>query len=74
MDPVALQLVMVELADGQRGVFIGSPAVAGAPTIKNSNIVNVWFSNIQFVPADTTVPALIDIINAQASGSNQTLQ
>ncbi len=74
MDPVALQLVMVELADGQRGVFIGSPAVANAPTINDSSIVHVWFSNIQFIPADTTIPALIDLLNDQAVGGSHTLQ
>ena len=63
---VALQLVMVELSDGQRGIFIGSPAVAGLPQGHDSRIVNVWFSNIQRIPADISVPALMDLINSQA--------
>lgn len=67
IDPVALQLVMVELTNGQRGVFIGSPAVADAPSLNNSKIVNIWFSNVQFLPADTTIPALIDLINGEVA-------
>ena len=70
--------IEVELEDGQRGVFIGSPAVADTPSMLNAKIANIWFSNIQFIPAETTLPALIDLINDQSiSGSDkgrQTLQ
>jgi len=64
---VDLQLVMVELSGGQRGVFIGSPAVADMPKINASKIVNIWFSNIQRIPADMSVPDLMSMINDQVA-------
>jgi len=62
---VELQLITVELGDGQRGVFVGTPLVVTESVHTRDEINGIWFSNIQNIPKDITVAQLTSEVNQQ---------
>jgi len=74
MKPVLLQLVTVCLENGQRGVFVGVPLVSEQVPNEDGQIEDIWFSDIQEVPAQTQLSELIKIIQAQLCRCQSILQ
>lgn len=65
MKPISLQLVTVCLDNGQQGVFVGVPLVSPDNVDHDSQIEDIWFSDIQEVPAQTRLAELLKLIEAQ---------
>lgn len=66
---VELQLITIELGNGERGVFIGTPLVVSESVHNYDEINGIWFSNIQDIPGDVTVERLTSEVNAQIKNS-----
>jgi len=66
MKELALQLVTVELENGKQGVFIGGPLVTDDFTNSDCQVDNIWFSDIQEVPANITLSELVSLVHMQA--------
>ncbi len=64
-DTVELQLITVELGNGQRGVFVGTPLVITETVHQRDEINGIWFSNIQNIPKNITVEQLTSEVNEQ---------
>lgn len=62
---VELQLITVELGNGQRGVFVGTPLVITETVHDRDEINGIWFSNIQNIPKNITVEQLTSEVNEQ---------
>ena len=74
MKDIALQLVTVELENGQQGVFIGGPLVTDDFTDNDSQVDSIWFSDIQEVPANITLQELVNMVTRQLCRCNSALQ
>lgn len=74
MKPISLQLVSVSLENGQQGVFVGVPLVTEAVTDEDGQVQDIWFSNVQEVPAHTKLTDLIQLIQSQLCRCQSTLQ
>ncbi len=74
MKDVALQLVTVELENGEQGVFVGGPLVPDDYSSKDTQVDSIWFSDIQEVPASYTLTELINMVTQQIDRSKTTLQ
>ena len=74
MKPISLQLVTVNLENGQQGVFVGVPLMADQTQNEDSQVEDIWFSNIQEVPAHMTLVDLIRLIQSQLCRCQSTLQ
>jgi len=64
-DTLALQLLTIKTQNGQRWIFVGTPAVFPADSDSNNPIVDVWFSNIQDVPQNATIRSLVEMMDKQ---------
>jgi len=58
MKTIPLQLVVVELEDGQQGVFFGQPLLTDSELKADCGVQNVWFSNINTLPDGTSLEQL----------------
>ena len=67
MKELALQLVTVELENGKQGVFIGGPLITDDFTNADCQVDNIWFSDIQEVPANITLSELVSLVHEQVS-------
>ena len=65
MKSIPLQLVTVCLDSGQQGVFVGVPLVAEQAPEDAGQVEDIWFSDIQEVPADISVDDLVQLIQGQ---------
>ena len=65
MKPIPLQLVTVCLENGKHGVFVGLPLVNENADPENSQVDDIWFSNIQEVPECLALGDLIRLIQDQ---------
>ena len=74
MKPISLQLLTVSLENGQHGVFVGVLLVADPSPDEDSQVEDIWFSNIQEVPAHMTLVDLIRLIQSQLCRCQSTLQ
>lgn len=70
---VPLQLITLDMDDGKQGIFIGVPLVTN-DSRPDTNIENIWFSDIQNIPDDLTVEQLIKLVDAQLCRCQSTLQ
>ena len=73
MKDIALQLVTVELENGQQGVFIGGPLVTDDFTVNDSQVDSIWFSGIQEVPANITLQELVNMVSQKLCPCNTNL-
>lgn len=73
MKMLPLQLVIIDLENGQRGVFIGRPLVSGETTESDCQVENVWFTDIHDVPDNATLDQLTHMAMEQMS-TGRTLQ
>ncbi len=74
MRTLPLQLLTVDLENGQRGIFIGWPLVADEQPESACQVEEVWFSNIQNVPENITLVQLIRLVQRQLCCGAETLQ
>ena len=65
MKPIPLQLVTIQLENGQHGVFVGLPLVTDNVTVQEGQVSEVWFSNVKGVPQNMSVDQLIALVQAQ---------
>jgi hypothetical protein len=74
MKPIPLQLITLSLENGQQGVFVGVPLVTEQVPDENGQVEDIWFSNIQEVPAHMKLVDLIRLIQSQLCRCQSTLQ
>lgn len=74
MKPIPLQLVTVCLENGQQGVFVGVPLVAEQVPCEQGQIEDIWFSDVQEVPAQMELSDLIRLLQAQLCRCQATVQ
>lgn len=65
MASVALQMVVVELENGRRGVFFGRPLVADSDSEAQCQVEDVYFSNINQIPEGMDLAELSTLAMAQ---------
>lgn len=70
MKPIPLQLVTIQLENGQHGVFVGLPLVSGQALPKESQVSDLWFSDVRSVPQNMSVDQLIALVQAQLCRCN----
>jgi hypothetical protein len=74
MKMLPLQLVIIDLENGQRGVFIGRPLVSDGVTEEDCQVENVWFTDIHEMPDNATLEQLTRMALEQMSAGQRTLQ
>ena len=74
MKPISLQLVTVNLENGHQGVFVGVPLMTDQTADEDGQVEDIWFSNIQEVPAHMKLVDLIRLIQSQLCRCQSTLQ
>ena len=62
---VPLQLLLVNLTNGRRGLFVGVPLVDQNEAEQNTEIENIMFSDIQQLPEKMTVQELLKMVREQ---------
>jgi hypothetical protein len=65
MKPISLQLVTIQLENGQHGVFVGLPLISEASDAQASQVNELWFSNVKGIPQNMSVDQLIALVQAQ---------
>mgnify|MGYP001564907724 FL=1 len=73
MKMMPLQLVIIDLENGQRGVFIGRPLIVEDIGENDHQVQNVWFTDIQEMPDSATLEQLTRMTLEQMS-QGRTLQ
>ncbi len=74
MKPIPLQLVTVCLDNGEQGVFVGVPLVAEHVPDEEGQVEDIWFSDVQEVPAQMELADLIRLLQAQLCRCQSTIQ
>ncbi|MCR4347492.1 MAG: hypothetical protein NUV55_09885 [Sulfuricaulis sp.] len=74
MKTVNLQLITIDLENGQQGVFIGFPLITEENSELDSQVEEIWFSNIQEIPDDLSVKKLMSLIAIQLCRCRASLQ
>jgi hypothetical protein len=69
-----LQLVTVELENGQRGVFVVLPLIPDTYGDADSQVEDIWFSDTQEVPEQLTVTQLLELLQRQFCRCRSRLQ
>ena len=67
-EELPMQLVVIDLKNGRRGLFIGAPLIPEEDMnieSEGSYIENIWFSNIQSLPPSHTLEQLIQMAMTQ---------
>lgn len=62
---VPLQLMMVNLSNGHRGLFVGLPLVSDGEADADTEIEQVMFSEIQQLPEEMTLAQLVKMVREQ---------
>lgn len=68
---VPLQLVMVNLTNGHRGLFVGLPLVSHQEVDHNTQIEHIMLSDIQQLPEDMTLAQLMLMVQEQTCPHKQ---
>lgn len=68
---VPLQMMMINLTNGHRGMFIGLPLVDHAEADNAIEVENIMFSDVQKLPEDMTLAQLMEMMQAQYCLCNQ---
>jgi len=67
MKSIPLQLVTIQLEDGTEGIFVGIPLLSDAISVKESQINEVWFSNVRAIPNNMSILQIIELAQSQLS-------
>jgi len=73
MKLLPLQLVIIDLENGRRGVFIGRPLITDEADEDDCQVQNVWFTDIHEMPDTATLEQLTRMAIEQIT-ANRTLQ
>ena len=73
MKMLPLQLVIIDLENGQRGVFIGRPLITDDSIEDECQVENVWFTDIHEMPDSATLEQLTHMALEQMA-KGRTLQ
>jgi hypothetical protein len=73
MKMLPLQLVIIDLENGQRGVFVGRPLITDESVEEECQVQNVWFTDIHEMPDNATLEQLTRMALEQMS-RGRTLQ
>jgi len=65
MKSIQLQLVTIQLENGQHGVFIGTPLVTDQVDPRDSQVSELWFSDVQGIQQNLSVEQLLALVQAQ---------
>ena len=65
MKPIPLQLVTIQLENGQHGVFVGLPLIPEHAGTQENQVSELWFSNVKDIPQNMSVDQLIALVQAQ---------
>jgi hypothetical protein len=75
MKMLPLQMVIIDMENGQRGVFIGRPLVTTETQSADCQVENVWFTDIHELPDDATLAQLAKMTFEEVQGNaSRTLQ
>ncbi len=74
MKTVTLQLVTVGLENGRQGVFIGIPLITEENSETDSQVEEIWFSNIQEIPEDLSIEKIMRLLAGQLCRCKASLQ
>ena len=74
MKPIPLQLVTLNLDNGQQGVFVGVPLVADQMVSEEGQVEDIWFSNFQEGPDHMKLVDLIRLLQEQLCRCQSSLQ
>jgi hypothetical protein len=69
-----LQMVIIDLENGKRGVFVGRPLVCDDVEETECQVENVWFTNIHEIPDSATLDQLTRMALEQIAAQTATLQ
>ena len=70
----AVQMVIIDLENGSRGVFIGTPITPEQFGDAECTVEQVWFTNVQMIPKGTTLEQVVQLAVAQIESATGTLQ
>jgi hypothetical protein len=73
MKMLPLQLVIIDLENGKRGVFVGRPLISDGSTEEDCQVENVWFTEIHEMPDNASLEQLTRMALEQM-GVGRTLQ
>ncbi len=62
---VPLQLLMVNLSNGERGMFVGLPLVHREEVSHDTQIEHIMLSDVQSLPEDMTLAQLMQMVQEQ---------
>lgn len=65
---VPLQMLMVNLTNGRRGLFIGVPLVHEQDAHQDAEVQEIWFSDVQELPNHMTLEQLMEMVRDQICG------
>ena len=65
MKPIPLQLITVKLENGQQGMFVGTPLIADGQAMQNSQVSEIWFSDVRDLPNQLPLDELMALVHAQ---------
>lgn len=74
MKPIPLQLITVCLENGEQGIFVGVPLVSVSLSEQQGQIEDIWFSDVQEVPAQLELADLVRLLQAQLCRCDSRLQ
>lgn len=69
-----VQMVIIDLEDGSRGVFIGTPITSDHFMDEDCTVEQVWFTNIQSIPKKATLEQVVQMALAQIEAPTGMLQ
>ena len=67
MKPIPLQLVTIQLENGQHGIFVGLPLIPDQAQFQHRQVSELWFSNVKGIPQNISIEQLIALAQAQLS-------
>jgi hypothetical protein len=75
MKMLPLQMVIIDMENGQRGVFIGRPLVTVESDDDDCQVENVWFTDIHEMPDTATLEQIAKMtLEEIQSSTTRTLQ
>jgi hypothetical protein len=74
MKTLPLQLVIIDLENGRRGVFIGTPLVCADATDEECQVENVWFTDVHQIPDGASLEQITKLAYEQIAAHTATLQ
>lgn len=73
MNKLPMQMIMVTMEDGRRGVFVGSPMIK-MEVEDECRIDTVEFSYVNELPKEATLAEIISLADLQAELQTRTVQ